>query len=877
MHAQNIKKQDPAQKQKKPRKLLWFLVIALGLIVLAAVVLPFVASSSAGRAFLLSRVNRSLDGTLEMEDLSFGWLSGVKIKNLSFADSSGQTHIRVDSIAVRPKLMGLLAGNISLADAIVERPDVRISIPQAPPVPAEQKRGTAAKKEPAEYRMGPIDLQVRQGSALIEKAYPAGSPQRLEVRNFASTVQLEKPGKPSSLDLSMNLSDGRKESTIAAKGEVTTTRRAWGLEGLSGQFEMEVESLSLSSLTPLLALAGKDVQMAGMLNAKADIKISDGQIQTLNATADLTDFEQEIGGKQTRLEKPVKAAAKISAQGGAILIDTLSVESTFFHLVGKGGLDALDYTLTADLAQTQEVAGSLADFGGYAMKGAFSGSGKVVRQEEKIRAVGRHEIRDFSLRQEDKMLSLASVSQTFDVSVDTAASEASITETTLTADPGRIQIADGTFGWSKPDLQATMKLTGNVDLQKARPAIDFFYALPAEVSIAGQARTDLSVDMKDGKAQLSTQATAIDNLKVEKKGAEPFFSKTVALKANVLADVKNKTLLQLSGLELLSDPIRLKGQLKQSSSAGQTALSGQMEAQYDLKQVTAIASPFLPEGLALEGTRQDRFEFFSKYPQNKPQEKMKNLQASGKFGFSKAEYKGLLVGPSELSLRAEKGLLAVDLSDTSVNQGTLRLAGDIDLGEETKVFRLRKPMQIIEKVQINDELTHALLENVNPFFAGAAKVSGIADFSCQELVLPLGGARQDLFQMKSTLAINQLNMQSEGFLKELLRVLGSDTSAMMTLHPTELVAKDQTLSYQNMQLDIGKNPVNFSGQVGPDRRLKLTMQLPWTMSGTSVRPDGRPADRITVPIRGTIQKPEVDWGKTLQMNLGNILLKEILK
>ena len=105
----------------------------------------------------------------------------------------------------------------------------------------------------------------------------------------------------------MNLSDGRKESTIAAKGEVTTTSRAWGLEGLSGQLEMEVDSLSLSSLTPLLALAGKEVQMAGMLNAKADVKISDGQIQTLNATADLTDFEQEIGGKQTRLEKPVKA------------------------------------------------------------------------------------------------------------------------------------------------------------------------------------------------------------------------------------------------------------------------------------------------------------------------------------------------------------------------------------------------------------------------------------------------------------------------------------------------------------------------------------------------------------------------------------------
>jgi hypothetical protein len=877
MHAQNTKEQEPVRKRKKSRKLLRTLAIAAGLIVLLMLALPPMVSSSGGTAFLLGRINRSLDGTLGMEDLSFGWLSGVKIKNLSFADSAGQMQIRVDSISLRPKLLGLLAGNIVLADAVIERPDVLLTVPQGKPSAAEPKTVTATPKEAVEYKIGPIDLQVRQGHAVIEQVQPAGQPLRLEVRNFASTVQLDKPGRPSSLDVSMNLADGGRESTISAKGAVTTASRTWGLEGLSGQLEMEVDSLSLASLTPLLALAGKEVEMAGTLNAKADVKLAGGQIEMLDATADLTGFEQEIGGKRTRLEQPVKAVAKISTQGGNVLIDALSVESTFFHLDGKGGLNALDYTLTADLAQTQEVAGSLVDFGGYAMKGAFSGTGKVVREGDKIKTTGRHEIRDFSLRQGEKTLTLASLNQTYDIAVDTAASAATITETTITADPGRIQITGGSIGWGKPDPQVAMKLTADVNLQKARPAADFFYTLPADVSIGGQARTDLLVDMKDGKARVVTQATAIDNLRVTKKGAEPFVSKTVTLKADALMDVKNKTLLRLSGLELVSDPIRLKGQLEQAASAGQTTMSGQMDADYDLKQVTTIASPFLPEGLVLEGARQDRFEFRSQYPNNKPEEKMKNLQASGKFGFSKAQYKGLNVGPTELNLKAEKGLLAVDLSETAVNQGTLRLAGDIDLAAEPKVFRLRKPMQIIEKVQVNDELARNLLENVNPFFAGATRVSGIADFACEELVLPLGGDRKDLLRMKSVLAISQLQMRSDGFLKDLMGVLGTDMSTTMTLHPTSLVMQNDVLSYQDMQLDVGNKPVNFSGQVGPNRRLKLTMQLPWTLGGTTVRTGEKTTDRISLSIGGTIQKPEVDWGRVLQMNLGNILLREILK
>lgn len=876
MHAQNTKEHEKGPKQKKSRKWLRILAIGAVLILLLLLILPPILSSSGGTAFLLRRINRSLDGTLDMEDLSFGWLAGVKIRNLTFEDTAGHTQIQVESITARPKLLGLLGGTVSLADAVIERPDVQITVPQhKPSTPAS--RGEAPEKKEAGYRIGPVDLQVRQGRAVIEQIRPAGQPLRLEVRNFASTVQLDKPGKPSSLDVSMNLSDGSKEATIAAKGDLTTTSRTWGLEGLSGQMEVEVDSLSLSSLTPLMALAGKDVEMGGLLNAKAEVQIAGGQIEKLDATAELADFQQVIGGKMTRFEQPVKAKAKISNQAGNLLIDALSVDSSFFRLDGKGGLNALDYTLTADLAQTQAAAGSLVDFGGYAMAGAFSGTGKVVREGEKFKASGRHEVRDFSLRQGEKAMALASVTQTFDVAVDPAASAAVIQETTITADPGRLQITGGAVGWGKSQPEAAVNLTGDLDLQKARPAIDFFYALPAEIAIAGQARTDLSVDMKEGTARVVTQATSIDNLKVTKPGAEPFVSKTVSLKADAVVDLKNKVLEKLSGFELLSDPIRIRGQLQQTASAGKTTMSGQVDAEYDLKQVTTVASPFLPEGLKMEGARTDRIEFRSQYPDGRPEERMKNLQASGKFGFSKAEYKGLTVGPTELNLKADGGLLAVDLADTTVNQGTLRLAGDIDLASDPKIFRLRKPMQVIEKVQINDELTRNLLEYVNPLFAGATRVSGIADFSCEELVIPLGQTRKDLLKMKAVLGISQMQMRSEGFLKDLMNVLGTDPTTAMTLHPTPLQLENEVLSYQNMRLDIGRNPVNFSGQVGLNKRLKLDMKLPWTLSGSSVRPGEDPADRIALSVGGTIQKPEVDWGKVLQMNLGRILLKELLK
>lgn len=877
--AKQENKQETRKKSVKRRLLIW-LGVGVAVVLLLIGLLPAFLSSNAGTSFLLAQLNRSMGGTLTVDDLSLGWFGGVRVQNLFWQDQSGDMQVQIASLKARPKLLALLTGRIALTDAVLDSPRVQMKVPAAPSsAPSSPVEKTQTAKSDSVYRIGPIELEVRQGQAVLEQACLNGQPpMRLEVRNLASTVVLNASGKDSAVSVSMNVGDGRQEGTVEAKGEGIALSLPAGLAGLSGRFELQIDSLSLASLVPVLALAGTEVKMSGTLNSRANLEITNGQIENLQVSADLERFEQVLGEQTLRLEQPVKARAHISAKNGGLLIEELGLESSFCRLEGKGGLNSLEYTLSADLAQTQAFASSLADFQGYQVGGILSANGKVQYQQQAVKASGRIGIQELTLQQGPRSLALSELNQNYDMTVLTDASTLQIHQFELTAPPaGNLTISDGMLKWDKPDIEADLQVAAMVDLKNTRPILDFFSSLPEEVSIAGVVRPQAKIEMKEGTVRIMTTSTEAENLTISKPAAEPFVCPRMTVKADAIWDLKKNALRQLKDFELISEPIKIRGELEQSASEGGTQISGQGEADYDWKEVTALARPFLPEGLMLEGKRKDRFEFLLRKPENASAGGLEILKAGGSFGFAKAAYKGFNAGPAELTLKTQQGLLAIDLADTPLNEGTLRLAGDIDLKSQPMVFRLRKPMAVIEKVRINDELSRNLLEYVNPIFSGASQVSGTADFSCEELLVPLAAQRKDLLKMKAVLAITQLTMRSEGFLKELLNAVGSDPSVALTLHPTAVVLENEVLSYENMQLDVGRKPIVFSGRIGLDRRLQLEMQLPWTLSGQTIRTGEEAVDRIVLAVGGTIQKPQVDWGKMLKMNLGRTLLKELIK
>jgi hypothetical protein len=180
-------------------------------------------------------------------------------------------------------------------------------------------------------------------------------------------------------------------------------------------------------------------------------------------------------------------------------------------------------------------------------------------------------------------------------------------------------------------------------------------------------------------------------------------------------------------------------------------------------------------------------------------------------------------------------------------------------------------MYIVKDVQLNDEIANKLLARVNPVFSGALSVSGVANFDCNGLVVPISGGRPEDVDIAGTVSLTQVKMQPTGLLGAILSASGASGGETMTIHPTPFVVRDGFVRYTNMQMDIGNTPVNFAGSVplDADRQIEnLSITLPFAARGGIVKTDEQEGSRrITAYVKGTPRRPELDIGKTVQEEL----------
>ena len=98
---------------------------------------------------------------------------------------------------------------------------------------------------------------------------------------------------------------------------------------------------------------------------------------------------------------------------------------------------------------------------------------------------------------------------------------------------------------------------------------------------------------------------------------------------------------------------------------------------------------------------------------------------------------------------------------------------------------------------------------------------------------------------------------------------GGKSRENITLHPTKFTVKNGFLRYDDMKMDIGNRSINFGGTVGlSDKSLDMKVLLPY-----------RGEKKVTVPLKGTINKPELDLagllGETLQQQLEDELQEQL--
>jgi hypothetical protein len=730
--------------------------------------------------------------------------------------------------------------------------------PQTAEKQVESKPSKPSSGGPVVLPLDKFALQLREGNAVIKTGQP---PQRLEFKNITSQVSINPAGQASKVALALAIAGTGQEGTVKVDADVTP-QKGMMLEGTSGQVQMEMVNINLEDFKPLLVLAGQKMDIAGLVNAQANVKLTDGKFEKIQADATVENFKQTMDGKTTVLEKPVKIQALAAMTDKGLRVDNLNVDSSFCSATCKGDMTSLTYQAKADLAGVQSVASQFTDFAGYTLAGNLDASGTVNVKEKTIAAAGAADFENLVVTKGTVKIPPTALKVNYDVVQDSAARLLKASSVNVAMDAGTVDLKDVSLPLD-PQKMTQLATRGSIalDLQKALALAKVFAAdtLPKDLNLAGKLQSQFAVQPKDQEIQFRTEKTEIANLIVGQTGQTPFTQDILTLIADGTFNPKTQSYAANFNLEgkKAQSLMRFKGTVSQKAQKEQTAMTGDVQADYDWADLTAMAKPFLPAGMELQGKRSDKITFSSTYPTAQPEKMTANMNANAALGFQKANLMGLKFGPTELKLDVKQGKAAIDLPDATVNEGKLRFAGDIDMTTKPMKLTLRKSMQIMENIKVDDELSAKLLQYLHPIFAKATNVSGMASFGCQAMTLPLsGGSAKDIL-VDGAIAMTDVKLNSKwfGLVKEALKEKGLD---LFSIPSSPFTVKNALVQYADMPMFFGQTyAIRFlNGRIGlEDKSLGMKIQVPYQ------------GKNIIIPLGGTLDNPQPDLTALLTGNI----------
>lgn len=641
--------------------------------------------------------------------------------------------------------------------------------------------------------------------------------------------------------------------------------------GLKGQFDCDVAAL-LSQMSNTFGLKEGMRITSGRASGSVETTTKAGRA-TVVAQTSLVGLAGTMDGKELSLSEPVTANLKLTADEKMTQLDSLDVSAAFARITASGNFESINYNGKIDLAKLQAELGQFANLGPYQMAGELASTGQVSIEPNELGATGSASIKQLVLASADgNSVSEPAADIDFALNLDKKKQVLTIENVAVKSTVGNVTVKEGTVPLDKAS-PAPMKLNvtaRNLDLKKAKPYAVFFGSLPEAAELSGIAESELALTGQASTYRIRTDNTAIRNFRLQMPGEEPFAQKDVTLVLDVEVDPNDKSI-TVQSFQLESEQIKIKrGELKRSQQDGKTRIEGTLEGEGAGELIGPAASVFLPEKLELTGRSTVNLNFASTYPAEDPNQLLSNLDGRGRVGCDSAEYMGLSFGAIDVNVAIVEGLMRVAPFQTTVNEGVLRFAAQADFKQNPTLLQTPGPLLLAQNVRLNTETTEKLLKFINPIFADLGEVSGEANFDCETLVIPLAAGHEKEIQIVGTFSCDDLDLGASPALNKIFTASGKSLRKQrVTIRPTRIVVRDGTVSYDNMQVDVGDNPLNFGGVIGFDGRLNMTVTLPWTWRGrtTRVGREGEAGARITIPLRGTVNKVEIDTSQFLQQQL----------
>ena len=668
-------------------------------------------------------------------------------------------------------------------------------------------------------------------------------------------------------------------------GSLAEFIKADSKNNLKASFECDLAQL-VSQMPRTIGLKEATEVTSGSLTGNIEKVVEAGQARIVGEI-NLAGLAGMVDGKKAALSEPVSVTAEITSDKEAVRYDKLDVISSFAKISCAGSSESLGYNANINLAKLQSELGQFIDMGRYQMAGGLFSEGTISGKGDVISADVSSVIKNIRLSSEKGLSAIEPQADlSFALDIDRKSNIVNVASAKCNASFCQISTKDAVLPTGKEAAKAlSLPIAARVDLAGIQPFLVLFgVSSLKDVQLGGIAESAVSFSSEKGVYSIVTDSTKIKNFRLVSAGQKPFEQQEVSFTCDAKLKPTDKTFAVKCQLE--SPQIKLKGNFAQTTKDNKARLDGQADLDYNWSAVSAVASPFLPGGLSLKGQRKDTISLLSEYPADKPEQLMANLSTKAKLGFEEADYMGLKFAPTETEIKIQEGFLTIAPFSTTVNNGKLNFAGNINLKEKPIALRIDKPMQIIDKVNINDVVSKLMLVYLNPIFKDQANISGIASFQADKLNIPLGTSATKSLEIVGTVGIEKIRMESTGLVGQILS-LGEVLSrggirryVDATLMPTKFEMRNGILSYEDMQLNVDNFPLNFGGSIGPNRKLQMTVTAPFILnSDFKFRPvridDKDVANRLRLPLTGTIDKPELDLGKLLKEQLKSQLRQRL--
>ena len=348
----------------------------------------------------------------------------------------------------------------------------------------------------------------------------------------------------------------------------------------------------------------------GMDLTRGSIKLagkidSAGGSQTATVNLTVGDIAGQFNGRRVELDKPIKLAVAATVKDNSPHLDNLSLESSFVQAQGKGSMDKMSFSLTADLADALREAEKFVELPpGLKLRGKAKMECNAGMTTSKVVTVSNVDIAIDSLflEQEGKRFSENAIRVALSgIRADLEAKSASIDKLAVSFSPGGINISGVDVpDWTTAPAGVKAHVDGSIDVGELMAMLDDFAAMKDDTSV--DAQIVLNGDAVDGKLKsLALDVTSLKFKQGDKKLTEDKIGVTIL---GVAADpATRRASLDKCSVSFSAGAVNVSDVVVPDWTDALAGVKAHIDGNMDIAKLMTVLGDFagLQEGTSVEG------------------------------------------------------------------------------------------------------------------------------------------------------------------------------------------------------------------------------------------------------------------------------------